>query len=396
VDTDVVAFHELTFVPDGAEVVVGRPDTGAYVVLPADGAALLARMVDGISATAAADWYDETYGEPVDIDEFLETLGEFGFVRAPDDKSGEVRARPGLVRLGRMAFSPLAWLLYAALLGWWLIELTHHSDLLPRPRQVFFVPSLVVIQLVLMFSQMPLVFLHEGAHVLAGSRLGLPSRLGVSNRLIDVVFETRMNSVLSVPRRQRYLPFLSGMACDVVVWALLDLVAQFTRAPDGSLSLVGRLALALAFTTVVRIVWQFQLYLRTDLYYVFATAWNCYDLHPASMALIRNRLWRLLGVRRWLVDEDQWTERDRRIGRWYGPFIAFGICVFLGITLWGSVPILLRYVGIVAARLGAHRLDANFWDLVVSLVLNVGNFALIAVLARRKRRAARSRPLGGI
>jgi hypothetical protein len=261
---------------------------------------------------------------------------------------------------------------------------------------VFFTPSLVIIQLVLMCCQMPLVFLHEGSHVLAGSRLGLPSRLGVSNRLIDIVFETRMNSVLSVPRRQRYLPFLSGMACDVVVWALLDLIAQATRAPDGSFSLVGRLALALAFTTVVRIVWQFQLYLRTDLYYVFATAWNCYDLHAASMTLIRNRLWRLLGQRRRLVDEDQWTERDRRIGRWYGPFIAFGICVFLAITLWGSVPILLRYVSIVIARLGAHRLDAYFWDLVLSLVLNVGNFALIAVLARRKRRAASDRPLATV
>ncbi|HEY0804050.1 MAG TPA: hypothetical protein VGD84_03250, partial [Pseudonocardiaceae bacterium] len=385
--TELVAFHDLSFVPEGEEVVVGRSDTGTYVVLPVDGAALLTRMVEGMPPNSAADWYEDTYGEPVDVVEFLDTLAELGFLR---NNATEVLAapvgRPWVTRLAAAVFSPVAWVVYAAIFVAWLVAVTRHPDLLPRPGQVFFTGSLVLVQLVIIVCQWPLIFLHEGSHVLAGRRLGLPSTLGVSNRLISIVFETRMNSVLSVPRRQRYLPFLSGMACDLVVWCLLGLIAELTRAPDGTFSVAGRVALALALTCVLRLAWQFQLYLRTDLYYVVSTAWNCHNLHDASMTMVRNRIWRLLGRPDRIVDEEQWTVRDRRVGRWYGPCMAFGICVFLAIAALGSIPVLVRYVEIVASRLHTGMLDAGFWDVVVSLLINVANIVALVVLARRKRR----------
>jgi hypothetical protein len=388
-----IVFHDLSFVPEDDEVVVGRSDTGTYVVLPTDGAELLARLIQGMSADRAADWYEKTYDEPVDIDDFLDTMAELGFVREAGPAPVPTVGAPWLNRLAAVVFSPVAWLVYAAVVAGWLLTLVGHPDLLPSPGQVFFTKSLVIVQLVITGGQLPLIFLHEGAHLLAGRRLGLPSTLGVSNRLTNIVFETRMNSVLSVPRRQRYLPLLSGIGCDIVIWGLLDLIAQCTRASDGSLSLAGRVALALAFTSAVRIAWQFQLYLRTDLYYVVATACNCHDLHAASMALVRNRLWRLLRRPGRLVDEEQWTERDRRIGRWYGPCIALGVAVFLTVTLWGSVPIMVQYAGIVADRLGQGRFDGYFWDLALSLAMNVANVVALVLLARRKRRDATNRPL---
>ena len=76
-----VAFYGLSFVDEGDDVVVGRPDNDTYVILPAEGAALLGQLVNGMPLRSAADWYEETYGEAVDIDEFLETLVELGFVR---------------------------------------------------------------------------------------------------------------------------------------------------------------------------------------------------------------------------------------------------------------------------------------------------------------------------
>jgi hypothetical protein len=159
---------------------------------------------------------------------------------------------------------------------------------------VFFTHSLLVVQLSMIVGQLPLVFLHEAFHTLAGRRLGLRSRLGISNRYMYIVFETQMNGLLSVERRKRYLPFLAGMVCDVVELSLLGLLANATRDANGSFSLTGRIALALAFTVVIRLAWQFQLYLRTDLYYVFSTALSCHDLHDASTTLLRNRIWRLL------------------------------------------------------------------------------------------------------
>ena len=385
---DGLVFHDLSFVPEGDDVVVGRLDTGSYAVFPPDGAELLQHLVGGMPLDAALEWYESRFGEDVDLDDFVSTLLDLGFVsegdrnRQPAPVPPEVRWRGA----GKAAFSAPAWALYATLVGAWAWAAAARPDLAPRPGQIFFTHSLLVVQLVVTLGQVPLLLLHEGCHILAGRRLGLPTRLTVSNRLTYIVAETRINGLLSVPRARRYLPFLAGMVGDGVVFAALGLVADLTRNADGSFSFAGRLCLALAFTVAVRVLWQFQLYLRTDLYYVAATAWNCHDLHDAGMALVKNRLWRLLGRPGRLVDEEQWTARDRRIGAYYGPFIVLGYGAFAAITVLVSVPVTATYVRIAARALDSGHVDTAFWDAVLSLCMNAAQIAALLVLSRRKRR----------
>lgn len=383
-------FHRLSFVPDGEDVVVGRMDTGAYAVLPADGAELLRKLSSGLGPAAAAEWYRAEFDEDVDIDDFVAEIAELGFVRVAGE-TATTEAPPRFQWLGRALFSPVAWVVYALIVIWWAVVAAPHSDILPHPAQVYFTGSLVAVQLVVVASQIPFGFLHESFHVLAGQRLGLSSTLAVSNRFTYVVFETRINGLMSVPRRQRYLPVCAGMLVDVVVLCLLDLIAELTRSPGGALSFLGRLCLTLAFTTVARIGWQFLLYLRTDLYFVLATALRCHDLHDAGVAIFRNRLHRLTGRTAKLVDETQWTERDRRIGAWYGWFICSGILVAVCLAVFLTVPVLVRFARQVVVGLVAADHGGTFWDAVVSLLLLVVQFALPAVLARRKRRLDTSR-----
>ena len=75
-----LALHPLSFVEQGEDVVVGRIDTGSYAVLPPDGAHLLRKLSDGMTVDEAADWYEATYDEAVDMTEFVEALTELGFV----------------------------------------------------------------------------------------------------------------------------------------------------------------------------------------------------------------------------------------------------------------------------------------------------------------------------
>lgn len=388
---DGLVFHELSFVPEGDEVVVGRLDTGSYAVFPADGAELLRRLGQGMPLDAAEEWYETAFGEEVDLDDFLTTLRELGFV---SDEAGTQPLIPAprvrLRGLGRAAFSAPAWLLYALAVGLWIRAAAVRPDLTPDPAQIFFTHSLLVVQLVITFGQVPLLLLHEGFHILAGRRLGLPTRLSVSNRLTYIVAETQINGLLSVPRAKRYLPFLAGMLCDGVVFALLGIVADLTRDPGGSFSFAGRLCLGLGFTVAVRMLWQLQLYLRTDLYYVLATAWNCHDLHDAGVTLLRNRVWRLLNRPDRVVNEENWTPRDRRIGRFYGPFIVLGYCALAAITVFVSIPVTVDYVRIAGRALGSGEVNAGFWDAVLSLCMNVAQIVALVVLSRRKRRAKKS------
>jgi hypothetical protein len=378
--------HELSFVSEGDEVVVGRPDTGAYAVFPADGAELVRRIAGGMSLSRASAWYEQSFGEPVDIGDLAATLAELGFVREPGTEPAAARPA-GLRRLARAAFSPAAWACYAGVTALWLAAALQTSALLPHPRQVFFTGSLVVVQIVITFGQVPLLFVHEGMHILAGRRLGLPSRLGMSNRFTYIVFETQLNGLKSVPRKARYLPFLAGMVGDLAVFCSLGLIAEATRQGNGSFSLTGRVCLALAFTVALRILWQFQFYLRTDLYYVFATALNCYDLHDASVALLRNRIWRALGRRHRIVDERQWTEHDRRVGTMYGPFIVLGLVVMGLIAVFGSFQVVRLYLVLMAGELAAGPAAPHFWDAAISLTFNAAQIAALIVLWHRKRQA---------
>ena len=67
-------FYPLTFHADGDEVVVARSGDDSYNVFPSDGAALLARLQQGATLEDAAAWYEESFGDAVDVDEFVVTL----------------------------------------------------------------------------------------------------------------------------------------------------------------------------------------------------------------------------------------------------------------------------------------------------------------------------------
>lgn len=382
-----LALHELSFVAEGDEVVIGRVDTGSYAVFPADGAALLKRISEGLPPGRAAEWYQSTFEQPVDVGDFVASLKELGFVRDDGEAGTPARAAVRFQRLGRVLLSPIAWFSYACVVAWWVSAVVRHGDLAPASRQIFFTHSLLAVQLVITAGQVPLLLLHECFHGLAGRRLGLPTRLRLSNRLTYIVAETQINGLLSVPRRRRYLPFLAGMGCDCVVVAALGLTADLDRAADGGLSPAGRVCLALGFTVVVRLAWQFQLYLRTDLFYVVGTALNCYDLHDASKALLKNRIWRLLRRPGRLVDERQWTERDRAVGRFYGPFLVLGVTAFLTVTALVTIPVSVHYFAAAGRSLASGRLDAYFWDSVLSLGFNAAQIAALFLLSRSKRRA---------
>jgi len=382
-----LVLHELSFVAEGDEVVVGRTDTGSYAVFPADGAALLRRIGEGVPPGQAAEWYEATFEQPVDVEDFVASLQELGFVRDDGEVSAPARAAVRFQRLGRVLLSPVAWFFYACVVAWWLSAVARHSDLAPAPNQIFFTHSLIAVQLVITAGQVPLLLLHECFHGLAGRRLGLPTRLRLSNRLAYIVAETQINGLFSVPRRRRYLAFLAGMGCDCVLVAALGLIADLDRAANGGLSPAGRVCLALGFTVVVRLAWQFQLYLRTDLFYVVGTALNCYDLHDASKALLKNRIWRLLRRPGRLVDERQWTERDRAVGRFYGPFLVLGVTAFITVTALVTVPVSVHYFVTAVRGLASGRLDRYFWDCALSLGFNAAQIAALFLLSRSKRRA---------
>ncbi|SEQ92649.1 hypothetical protein SAMN05216188_106239 [Lentzea xinjiangensis] len=370
-----VPLHPLVFLEDGDEVTIGRADVDSYGIFPGEGADLVRRLVAGDTPREAAAWFERTHGEEVDIEDVVAALHELGLVRTSGDQV--VPAAPvRFARLGAALFSPPAWIAYAALAGWALFAMVTTPDLRPTYRNIFFSDYYTVIQAGLFLAAVPLLFLHESFHALAGRRLGVRSRLRIGRRLYFIVLETSLDGLVAVPRRKRYLPIVAGLLADVLGIAACTIAADLTRHPDGALSGVGRFLLAVAFAALLRVIWQFFFYLRTDIYVLVSTVLGCVDLHGAARRMVGNRVRRLLG--RPEVDESLLHPVDRRAARWYSWLVVVGYTASLTTFVLAGAPVVYRFATGVVERLTGDEVPTPL--LLDSVVFGAAAVAQCAVL----------------
>lgn len=393
-DATTVRLHRLTMIAEQEGVTVGRPDTASYAVFPEEGAQAIRMLDAGTPVGEMAEWYEETCGEPLDVQDFLEVLDDLGFLLAEGEEREE--ARPvRWQRLGRWTFSVPAWILYAALLAGATVATVDRPWLRPSYHDVFFTGYLSLIPVVMTVVQIPCILFHEAYHALAGRRLGLPSSFGISRRLYYVVAETRLDSLLSVPRRKRYLPFFAGILADAVLAAGFTLLALALHG-GGVPHWVPALSLSIAFSIVLRLIWQLMFYLQTDLYYVFANLLRCADLQNATRFQVRARIRRLLRRPPGEPDAD-WSDRDRQMARWYAPVLVAGYCFSLGSLAWAGIPTIVHFMSLIVDRLsGSGTSLSAVLDATSFLTLTSLQFGTVAYVALRDRRRRRTSTQGAL
>ncbi|MFB8238114.1 hypothetical protein ACFC58_16340 [Kitasatospora purpeofusca] len=375
--------RRLVYLEEADEVTIGSPETDTYAVFPADGAELVRMLADGLTPREAAERYRTAYGESVDIADLVEVLAELDLFRPADAPAAET-APVRWQRLGAVVFGRPALLGYALVTALAAVEMVRVPALVPRTDNLFFTTSYTLVVLLLFFGQAPLLALHEAFHALAGRRLGLRSRLSVGHRLVYLVLETSLDGLVSVPRRQRYLPVLAGMLADVLAIAVLTLIADVTR---GGAATVARLCLAIAYATVLRLAWQGFFYLRTDLYVLLSTALGCVNLHAAAVDVLRSTVRRVTG--RPPVDLEVHHPVDRRVARWYSWLMVVGYAFTLTMFAGVVVPTAYRLLHDVWLRMTGQGSTAARLDSIVLLLLSLAQTAAVVVLAVRERRAAR-------
>lgn len=383
-----IRLHRLTMVTEDDGVMVGRPDIGSYALFPAEGAEALRMLDSGAPLGDVVAWFEQATGAELDVDDFLGALEELQFL-LPDGAEKPAPAPVHWRRLGRWVFSWPAFALYCALTVAAAVAMTRDPSLRPSYHNVFFTHYLSLIPITLTALQIMCVLLHESFHALAGRRLGLPSTLRLGRRLYYLVAETRLDALLSVPRRRRYLPFLAGMMIDIVLISGLTLLAVALRG-HGIPRWCPALCLAVAFTCVLRVIWQFLFYLETDVYYVIATALRCADLQNAARFEIRTQYRRLL--RRSPPHADaEWSDRDRTMARWYAPLIVAGYCFSLGSLIWAGIPTVAHFWSLIVSRFtGSHAPTGGILDAVSFVALTSLQVGLIVYVSIRDRRRARA------
>lgn len=178
------------------------------------------------------------------------------------------------------------------------------------------------------------------------------------------------------------------MLTDLAVIAVLVLVAAASGARDGALPLLGRLAVAMAYLTVIRILWQLLFFMETDAHHLLATALRVTDLHGMTSGYLRRWFWRLLRRPERAGPPPYLSDRDRAVLRWFGPLTLIASVVLTGLAVSAAAPVLGGYLARVATGIAAGAADADFWNAVLSLLLGFAQFGLLGLVALRDRRVA--------
>jgi hypothetical protein len=289
-------------------------------------------------------------------------------------------------------FSPTAWLLYALLFIVCLGALITQPSLRPHGRDLLFIPHNPVDSVAIMFViALVLGGLHECAHWLAARHRGIPASIGISRRWYFLVLQTDLTRIWALPRRRRLEPLLAGMALDTVRLSLL--LAARLAAQAGIWhppTLVARLIVAIATITVLALIFQFLVFLRTDVYAVIVTGLGCVNLTQVTQRLLKD----FFGV----LDDDgraelaQADRRDRQVARYYRWLYLIGMlaAAWYFVTFFGpNIVTVARWTATNIAS--ASPSEPSFWQALIlgSLALARVPLTIFVFVRERRLRAVR-------
>lgn len=388
----------LSVQKEGEDYCVGNAEIDAFYQFPETGLRIIERLRQGDTLAQIRAGFAATNGEAIDVDDFISTLREIGFIYPQAERerfrdaiaaSGEGDRRLSFRApqwLARAVFSLPSLVAYLAILG-----LAGHAAIEdPRLRlnlEAFYLEQHLTLTLVLLLLLYGITAsLHELGHMLAAARYGVSSRLGFGNRLWSIVAEADLTGILALPKSQRYLPLLAGMIVDLLSIALITLLLQqlLHRGHDG---FAIQLLQALVLQILISISWQFNVFLKTDMYYVVCTRYGHPDLDREARVYLRDRMHALsfgaLGERAARIDR-----RHLRMLRVFAALWLTGRIAALGFLFLVVIPTLLRYVD--RARIAFADPEtgrAAAWDAAAFAAISLVLFAIGMTLWLRRRRS---------
>ncbi|HLN61580.1 MAG TPA: hypothetical protein VK464_08525 [Symbiobacteriaceae bacterium] len=411
-DGTVVELFPLHIGDEGEEQSeVGRADTGIFIGLPAEGVALVRWLQEGVPLGEVKQRFARQYGQAPDLEDFVAGLAECGFVRAVDGQPLETGAPEGEVAATSATSAPPAmtpaprqqpqgWLLFATLpqerVAWllskpmvvlyWTIWITLfvtlilRPDLIPSPRDIWVTPRVMVNSLLMILTSWTMGAVHETAHLLTVRARGCTGSLSISHRLTYVVAHVDMTGVRTLPRAQRYAPYVAGMTWDAALWlACLGLrLAGVNWAPLG----------VVAFLCMVSLLFQCAFFMRTDLYYVFANYFRLGNLMEDTQRWLVNQANRIIG-RPEPHDLSAVPPREIKVIGKYAVFYVLGVAVVFGQFIFLGLPVLYRFLVTAVSGLMAGPRAVAFWDGLIFFLLIGIKYGVLAVVTWRERRERR-------
>jgi putative peptide zinc metalloprotease protein len=355
--------------PDGDDVIIANHTRSSFLSVPGEAAELLTLFAAGHTVEQVRTIYYTRYGLYPDLDDFIDTLAQEGFVQLPGTDAppagAPAQAAAGRTRqyhfegISRQAAARLCSRPVLAACGLLIalaVGLCAADPSLIPPSTVMVVDhqQLAFASAVLVFC-MVTVFLHELAHLVAARAAGVSSRIGLGTRLWILVAETDMTGIWLASRRQRIVAFLAGPLLDLTSAAGLVVVLHLERQHWFALSpgviLLLRMCL---FVYLSRLLWQLFFFVPTDVYYVVGAVFGCKNLMHDTEELLLNALARLVG-RTPVADQSDVPAAEMRVVRWFALVWLAGRGLAFASLLLLTLPVLAGYGELLVRGVAGDR-----------------------------------------
>ena len=99
-----VTVHPFTRQIDGEEVIIGVIETGVFLAVPPEAVELLEHFSQGKNVGQVADFYQQRYGEVLDIGDFLGLLETKGIVESLEGSVRSVNMQPARQQVQRVRY----------------------------------------------------------------------------------------------------------------------------------------------------------------------------------------------------------------------------------------------------------------------------------------------------
>ncbi|WP_267397241.1 MULTISPECIES: hypothetical protein [unclassified Sphingomonas] len=291
----------LTVQPEGDAFLVGSAQLGAFYQFPAEALDILERLRNGATPDEISrDMHVGTNAEDLDIADFVSTLQEIGFIWPlgeqvkPNEPASPSRTVEFTVsaHTAQNFFKPSAVAIYVLLVAAAIGCAIRLPVARLHPDAFFIEDHLAATLVLLLVMSSAATGLHELGHLLAAARRGVSSRLGMGTRLWNIVFEADLSGIFALPRSQRYLPLAAGMIVDVLVASVVTILIAALSSSDAPAFPIALLQ-ALVLQIAVTVAWQFNLFLRTDVYFMLSNWSGHPNLDGAARVYIADRMSRL-------------------------------------------------------------------------------------------------------
>lgn len=392
---DFVEVLPFTRQPEGDEVVIGRPEAGVFLALPAEAVEILDDLAAGQSVGAAQRNFERAHQETPDVADLLTFLEGKGFVHkrdgvparghgspSPPKSSSTASVRYHFTNIpestARRVFGSTSTGLYLLIIAAASMVLARDPALIPDGRSLYFSEHRTAKLLILFLFSLLSIFVHEFCHLLAARAAGVPSRIGIGNRLWVLVAETDLTGLWAVPRNKRYLPLLAGPISDGVFASLI--VFLLNAQAHGHLALSSgmvEIVRACLLLYLVRLLWQCFFFVRTDFYYVIAVFFGCKNLMKDTQRFLQGRLAHLFR-RRPREDQSRIPPAEMRVVKAYSFLWLLGRGLAFVSLFLVTVPALSRYFRDLFGAL-AHGPGPDPYGFIDTLVVNMINLIPLAL-----------------